>query len=293
MKKRLLGFMLAFLVGSTVAYAQQAVSGRVTSGGFPLPGVSILVKGTTTGTSTDADGRFTIRVPDNSSVLVVSFIGYTTQEIEVGSQTNLSIEMTEDTRQLGEVVVTALGIERESKSLSYATQTVDGSELMEARDLNILNSLSGRAAGVEIQKSSSGAGGSTKILIRGEKSLSGNSRPLFVIDGVPMANNVGGQPGMWGGTDQGDGFSQINPDDIESITVLRGPNAAALYGSQGANGVVLITTKKGKEGAARVEFSTGVTLETILKKPELQFKYGAVGNAKESWSTTPGDYASD
>src|SRR5690606_6076522 len=153
--------------------------------------------------------------------------------------------------------------------------------------------LSGRAAGVEIQKSSSGAGGSTKILIRGEKSLSGNSRPLFVIDGVPMANNVGGQPGMWGGTDQGDGFSQINPDDIESITVLRGPNAAALYGSQGANGVVLITTKKGKEGAARVEFSTGVTLETILKKPELQFKYGAVGNAKESWSTTPGDYASD
>lgn len=285
--------MLAFLVGSTVAYSQQAVSGRVTSGGFPLPGVSILVKGTTTGTSTDADGRFTIRVPDNSSVLVVSFIGYTTQEIEVGSQTNLSIEMTEDTRQLGEVVVTALGIERESKSLSYATQTVDGSELMEARDLNILNSLSGRAAGVEIQKSSSGAGGSTKILIRGEKSLSGNSRPLFVIDGVPMANNVGGQPGMWGGTDQGDGFSQINPDDIESITVLRGPNAAALYGSQGANGVVLITTKKGKEGAARVEFSTGVTLETILKKPELQFKYGAVGNAKESWSTTPGDYASD
>ena len=295
MKKRLPGFLILFLISCGSAWAQHTVSGRVTvPDGTALPGVSVLVKGTNTGTSTDADGRFNIGVPDNNSTLVLSFIGYTSQEIAVGSQTNLNIRMTEDTQQLGEVVVTALGIEREAKSLSYAQQTVDGSTLTQARDINILNSLSGRAAGVDIRKSSSGPGGSTKVMLRGNKSMSGGSQPLFVIDGIPMANNIGGQPNMWGGTDQGDGMSQINPDDIESMTVLRGSNAAALYGSQGANGVVLITTKKGKEGAAKVEFNTGVTMETILKRPELQFKYGSKnGTEKESWSTTPGNYASD
>lgn len=296
MKKRLLGFVVLFLVAGATAFAQRTVSGRVTSSvdGSPLPGVSVLVKGTTTGTSTDVDGRFTLAVPDNNAVLVLSFIGFTTQEVPVGNQTELAIQMNEDTQQLGEVVVTALGIEREAKSLSYAQQTVDGSTLTQARDLNILNSLSGRAAGVDIKKSSSGPGGSTKVVLRGNKSMSGDSQPLFVIDGIPMANNIGGQPGMWGGTDQGDGMSQINPDDIESITVLRGSNAAALYGSQGANGVVLITTKKGKDGAAKIEFNTGVTMETVLKKPELQFKYGSKnGTEKESWSTTPGNYTSD
>ena len=296
MKKRLLGFLVLFLVAGATAMAQQTVSGRVTSSadGAPLPGVSVLVKGTNTGTSTDVDGRFTLSVPDNNSTLVLSFIGFTTQEIEVGGQTNLTVQMSEDAQQLGEIVVTALGIEREAKSLSYAQQTVDGSTLTQARDINILNSLSGRAAGVDIKKSSSGPGGSTKVVLRGNKSMSGGSQPLFVIDGIPMANNIAGQPGMWGGTDQGDGMSQINPDDIESMTVLRGSNAAALYGSQGANGVVLITTKKGKEGTARVEFNTGITMETVLKKPELQFKYGSKsGTEKESWSTTPGNYASN
>lgn len=296
MKKRLLGFLVLFLVAGVSAMAQRTVTGRVTSSvdGAPLPGVSVIVKGTTTGTSTDVDGQFSIAVPDNNSTLVLSFIGFRTQEVAVGSQTNVAVKLDEDTQQLGEVVVTALGIEREAKSLSYAQQTVDGSALTQARDINILNSLSGRAAGVDIKKSSSGPGGSTKVVLRGNKSMSGGSQPLFVIDGIPMANNIGEQPGMWGGTDRGDGMSQINPDDIESMTVLRGSNAAALYGSQGANGVVLITTKKGREGAARVEFNTGLTLETVLKKPELQFKYGSKnGTEKESWSTTPGNYASD
>lgn len=295
MKKRLLGFMVLFLISFAGAFAQHTVSGRVTTpDGAALPGVSLLVKGTNSGTSTDADGRFTIGVPDSNSILVLSFIGYTTQEIVVGSQTSLNISMTEDTRQLGEVVVTALGIEREAKSLSYAQQTVDGGTLMQTRDINILNSLSGRAAGVDIKKSSSGPGGSTKVMLRGNKSMSGGSQPLFVIDGIPMANRIGGQPGMWGGTDQGDGMSQINPDDIESISVLRGSNAAALYGSAGGDGVVLITTKKGKAGATKVEFNTGITMETVLKKPELQFKYGSKsGTEKESWSATPGNYASN
>ncbi len=296
MKKRLLGFVVLFLVSGAAVFAQRTVSGKVTTAtdGAPLPGVSVLVKGTTTGTSTDVDGNFTVSVPGNDAILVVSFIGFSTQEITVGSQTDLRIQMREDAQQLGEVVVTALGIEREAKSLSYAQQTVDGGMLTQARDINILNSLSGRAAGVDIKKSSSGPGGSTKVMLRGNKSMSGGSQPLFVIDGIPMANNIAGQPGMWGGTDQGDGMSQINPDDIESMTVLRGSNAATLYGSQGANGVVLITTKKGRQGAAKVEFNTGVTLETVLKKPELQFKYGSKsGTEKESWSTTPGNYASN
>lgn len=295
MKKRLLGFMIFFLMACASAWAQHTVSGVVTSSdGSALPGVSVLVKGTSTGTSTDAEGKFAIAVPNDNSILVLSFIGFTTQEITVGGQTSLNIGMEEDTRQLSEVVVTALGIQREAKSLTYAQQSVDGSELMQARDINILNSLSGRAAGVDIKKSSSGPGGSTKVVLRGNKSMSGDSQPLYVIDGIPMANNIGGQPGMWGGTDQGDGMSQINPDDIESMTVLRGSNAAALYGSQGANGVILITTKKGKDGAARVEFNTGVTLESVLKKPELQFKYGSKsGTEKESWSSTPGNHASN
>lgn len=233
MKKRLLGFLVLFLAVGAAAMAQRTVSGRVTSAdGAPLPGVSVLVKGTTTGTSTDADGQFTVGVQDENSVLVISFIGYTPQEITVGNQTNINVTMMDDITQLGEVVVTALGIERQAKSLSYAQQTVDGSELMEARDINILNSLSGRAAGVDIKKSSSGPGGSTKVMLRGNKSMSGGSQPLFVIDGIPMVNGIGGQPGMWGGTDQGDGMSQINPDDIESISVLRGSNAAAYTEAQ-------------------------------------------------------------
>lgn len=292
MKKRLL--TLLFLVTSLGLYAQR-ISGKVTaaSDGAPLPGVSVVVKGTSNGTTTNADGDYALDVPGSSEALVFSFIGYATQEVQIAGQTQINVSLADDITQLNEVVVTALGIEREAKSLSYAQQTVDGSSLTQARDINILNSLSGRAAGVDIKKSSSGPGGSTKVVLRGNKSMAGGSQPLFVIDGIPMANNIGSQPGMWGGTDGGDGMSQINPDDIESMTILRGSNAAALYGSQGANGVILITTKKGKEGAARVDFNTGVTFESVLKKPDLQFKYGAIGGAKESWSTTPGNYASN
>lgn len=294
MKKRLLKLTCLFILLSVSVYAQR-VTGKVTAAtdGSPMPGVSVLVKGTSTGTATDASGAFALNVSDANGTLVFSFIGYVTQEVQLQGRSDINVSLAEDATQLSEVVVTALGIEREAKSLSYAQQTVDGGQLTQARDINILNSLSGRAAGVDIKKSSSGPGGSTKIVLRGNKSLSGNSEPLFVIDGIPMANNKGSQPGMWGGWDGGDGMSQINPDDIESISVLRGSNAAALYGSQGANGVVLITTKKGKEGAAKVEFSTGATFESVLKKPDLQFKYGAVGGAKESWSYTPGNYASD
>jgi TonB-linked SusC/RagA family outer membrane protein len=294
MKKRLLNLSCLLMLLSMSVYAQR-ITGKVTSAsdGTPIPGVSVVVKGTSSGTSTNSEGAFVLEVTDPNSTLVFSFIGFATQDVLVAGKTEVNVSLAEDATQLNEVVVTALGIEREAKSLSYAQQTVDGSTLTQARDINILNSLSGRAAGVDIKKSSSGPGGSTKVVLRGNKSMSGDSQPLFVIDGIPMANNRGDQPGMWGGVDTGDGMSQINPDDIESISVLRGSNAATLYGSQGANGVVLITTKKGREGVAKVDFSTGVTFESVLKKPELQFKYGAIGGAKESWSTTPGNYASN
>ena len=284
--------VIMVVLNSTYLMAQNTITGLVTSSsGEPLIGVSILEAGTTNGTVSDLDGNYTITVADDAS-LVFSYTGHTTQTVEVAGQSSINVIL-ESGVALDEVVVTALGIEREKSTLTYAQQTVDGNELMKARDVNFLNSLSGRAAGVEIKKSSSGAGGSTRVVLRGDKSLSGNSEPLFVIDGIPLANTRGGQPGMWDGVDGGDGISQLNPDDIESISILRGSNAAALYGSQGANGVVLITTKSGQEGQAKVSFSTGLTFENVLLKPDLQFKYGSTGGTKESWSTTPGDYASD
>lgn len=284
--------ILAIVGLSTGIMGQRTVSGTVTAtGGDPLIGVNVLVKGTTTGTVTDLDGKYSVNVPE-AAILEFSYTGYTSQEIPVAGQAVIDVTL-EEGIALGEVVVTALGIEREKSSLTYAQQTVGGSELLEARDINFLNSLAGKAAGVEIKKSSSGPGGSTRVVLRGDKSLNGNSDPLFVIDGIPMANNRSGQPGMWGGFDGGDGMSQINPEDIESITILRGSNAAALYGSQGANGVVLITTKEGKEGPAKVSVSTGITFENVLLKPDLQFKYGSQGGTKESWSSTPGNYDSD
>ncbi len=291
-KKLLLFFVLVF--GAYPLLAQsKTVTGTVTDAtdGSPLPGVNVLVQGTTTGSQTDFDGNYSIEAA-SGDVLVFSFLGMKSQSITVGASNNYDVSMEEDAEQLGEVVVTALGIRREEKTLTYAQQTVRADELTATRDPNFMNSISGKAAGVEIKKSSSGAGGSTKIVLRGNKSLSGDSSPLFVIDGIPMANNKGGQPGMWGGVDAGDGLSAINPDDIESISILKGSNAAVLYGSQGANGVVVITTKQGKSGKTTVSLNSGYTFEHYLELPDLQFKYGANGNAKESWSTTPGDYAS-
>tara|TARA_Y100001972_G_scaffold70095_1_gene85422 strand:+ start:625 stop:3657 length:3033 start_codon:yes stop_codon:yes gene_type:complete len=284
-------FLQALLLLISFASLGQNVSGVVTAGGEGLPGVSVIIKGTTNGTSTDVDGRYSLSVSGvDNPVLVYTSVGFSTQEIEVGNRTVIDVALEEDEVQLGEVVVTALGIEREEKSLTYTQQTVGGDELTKVRDVNFLSNLAGRAAGVQIQKSSGGPGGSTKVQLRGNKNLTGDSDPLFVIDGIPMVNNKGGQPGMWGGVDGGDGISQLNQDDIESISILKGANAAALYGSQGANGVVLITTKKGQAGKAKITLNSGVTFENVLLKPDLQFKYGAIGGIKESWDTNPGNY---
>jgi len=287
MRKLFLIFSMYFaLLGS--AYAQQTVTGTVTGDdGSSLPGVTVVEKGTSNGTITDINGKYTTTVPSDA-VLVFSFVGMKTTEEVVNGRSTIDVTMNTSSIGVDEVVVTALGIKRSKKSLTYASQQVDGDELMKAKGTNFMDALSGKAAGMEIKKSSSGAGGSTRVILRGFKSLGGSSEPLYVIDGIPIMNIKRGQPGMWGGTDQGDGLSQLNPDDIESINVLKGLNASILYGSQGANGVVLITTKSGKQGKTKVSLSSTTTFESVLIYPELQFDYGAVNGAKESWSTTKG-----
>jgi len=274
----------------TLNAQQMQVSGVVTAeeDGAPIVGASVLEKGTSNGVVTDFDGKYSLTVKTGAT-LVISFVGMQTQEVVVSGATHNVVLKSGDVG-LNEVVVTALGIKRQEKTLSYAQQSVGGDELTKTRDVNFMNSLSGKTSGIDIKKSSGGVGGSTKIVLRGNKSLSGVSEPLIVIDGIPMVNNKGGQPGMWGGIDQGDGLSQINPDDIESISILKGSNAAALYGSQGANGVVLITTKKGDAGNTKVTISSGVTFENVLELPDLQFEYGALAGAKESWSYEKGSY---
>jgi TonB-linked SusC/RagA family outer membrane protein len=272
--------------------AQVKLQGTVVDeSGLGLPGVNVVVKGTTKGSVTDIDGKFEFTADDVASkILVFSSMGYSTQELPIGQMVNFKVTMKEDVVGLDEVVVTALGIKKQEKTLTYAQQTVKGDELMQARDNNFMNALAGKAAGVDIKKSSSGAGGSTKITLRGDKNMTGSSDPLFVIDGIPMVNNRGGQPGMWGGTDGGDGLSQLNPDDIESMTILKGANAAALYGSQGSNGVIVITTKSGKSGSLDISLNSGITFESVTNLPELQYDYGAESGKKESWSKTKGSY---
>lgn len=233
-----------------------SVSGTIVDEkGEPVIGANIAQKGTTNGTISDFDGNFTIKVPKGSELLV-SYVGYVPQTVKATGAV-LKIILKEDAKVLGEVVVTAMGIQRKEETLTYATQTVGGNELTRAKEANLINSLQGKSAGLVITPNSGGAGGASKILLRGNASIMGNNSPLIVIDGVPMRNDVSGQMEMdtggaamiAGGSEEGsDALSQLNPDDIESITVLKGANSAALYGSAASNGVLMITTKKGREG---------------------------------------------
>ncbi|MDP4206871.1 MAG: SusC/RagA family TonB-linked outer membrane protein, partial [Bacteroidota bacterium] len=289
MKKTML--LLCLLIGMiSWASAQTKITGKVVSAddGQPVMGASVLVKGTTVGTVTDMDGAFSVNLPSSSKTLVFSFVGMLT--VDLPAQNGMIVKLSSDAKQMKEVVVTALGIKRDKKTLTYASQQVSGEELKKASDRNFMGALSGKVAGIDIKTSSSGAGGSTKAVLRGNKSLTGLSEPLYVIDGIPMVNNKAGQPGSYGGTDSGDGLSQINSEDIESINVLKGANASILYGSQGANGVILITTKKGKAGKTTVSVSSSTVFETVSGLPDFQYKYGAVNGSDYSWSKTAGNY---
>lgn len=282
MKKILCVFsiLLSVLCSSLNGYAQnRTVTGKVTSAddGSALPGVNVLVKGTTNGTTTGVDGGYSLPVSD-AATLVFSFIGFTTQEVEVGSRSEINVSMASDVKQLGEVVVTALGIEREERSLGYAVQEVSGESLEKAREVNVVNSLAGRVAGVQITGGSGNMGGSSRILIRGANSIAGNNQPLFVVDGVPFDNSnytTTNQARGAGGYDYGNMAQDINPDDIESISVLKGPSAAALYGTRASNGVILITTKsgRGKKGIG-ISVNSGVTFDRVYVLPKYQNEYG-------------------
>ncbi len=295
-------------VHSTMQQKQRTIKGTVSDEyGEPLIGVSVLVQGTTTGTITDIDGNYTLEILNDEAVLEFSYIGYQKISLRVAGASSFNIIMKEDAQQLNEVVVTAMGIERKEKSLTYATQQVKGDELMKVQDANFVNALSGKASGVTITPSAGGAGGASKILLRGNKSILGNNSPLIVIDGVPMTNNVNGQTGFDGGsnltyssTSEGsDPLSLVNPDDIESLNILKGANAAALYGSAAANGVLMITTKKGKEGRISINVSSSATFDRPLLTPKIQNVYGATVDptaetlSVDSWGKKLSDLTAD
>ena len=293
LQKGILRIPLLLLCLAFAGYiSAQNVSGKVTDAttGDPLIGASVREDGTSNGAVTTADGTYRIKVSNPSAKLLVSYTGYQAQTIMLAGKTTADVALEAGTA-LNEVVVTALGISREKKSLSYGAQEVSSGELNRVKDANVINALSGRTAGLQINRSGSGVGGSTRVVMRGQKSTRDNN-VLYVVDGVPMFNYSPGQPGdIWGqsgnsgnvGRDGGDAISNINPDDIESMTVLKGASAAALYGSQAANGVILVTTKKGKSGDAKIEFSSNATWETPVMSPELQFSYNARPNENFSW----------
>ncbi len=287
MKTRLLA-LLVITLWSANALAQGTVTGQVLdTDGIVLPGVNVIVAGTTQGVVSDFDGNYSIEAPANAT-LMYSYIGYIDQSIEVGSRSVINVNMVTDVSQLDEVVVTALGVKRETKALQYSVTKIDGSKLTEAREINLGNSLTGRVAGVNVSKPSSGPAGSTRIIIRGNKTLGGQNQPLYVVDGIPMDNSGFGQAGLWGGSDGGDGLTSVNPDDIESIVVLKGANAAALYGSRGGNGVINITTKQGtKRKGIGVTYSSNVVFDALYDHSDLQQKYGA-GNYVDGVATKPG-----
>jgi TonB-linked SusC/RagA family outer membrane protein len=264
---RKITILLAFLLFavSQGAFAQKTITGKVTSteDGLGMPGVPVVVKGTTIGTATDVDGAFTLSVPNDAATLVISFIGMKTVELPIGSQTTFNVALEPNIMALEDVVVTAFGISRQAKALTYAAQNVNPAALAEARSINPVNSLSGRVAGLSITTASTGVGAASKVLLRGNRSIAGSSEPLYVIDGVPMG-----------------GISNLSPDEILSISVLKGANAAALYGSRANNGAIIVTTKSGAGLSEGVLVDLGFTFQgasaVILDK--MQNEYGQGGN---------------
>ena len=256
--KKLLLYLVFFVLGASALMAQtRVITGTVTSsteGEGTLPAVTVIVKGTGVGTSTDADGRYSLSVPADATTLVFSFIGMKPQEVAIDGRTVINVIMEPETVGLDEVVVTALGISREKKSLGYATQEVKGDVVSTVKTANFMNNLSGKVSGVQIQRNQN-LGGSTNVIVRGSKSLINSNQVLYVVDGVPINNQIGkytdvgvtsSQAASGAGYDYGNAAADIDPENIESINILKGSAATALYGSRASAGVVMITTKKGK-----------------------------------------------
>ena len=271
---------------TAVQQSDQEITGTVEDSSGPLIGATVKVVGATAGTVTDLDGRFTLKCKPGT-MLEISYIGYTAQQVK--AQNGMKVVMKEDGQALSEVVVTALGIKRERKALGYALSEVKGEELTKAKETNVMNSLAGKVAGLVVNQTAGGASGSTRVLLRGNTEITGNNQPLYVIDGVPLDNTNFGSAGQAGGYDLGDGISAINPDDIENMTVLKGPAASALYGSRASHGVILITTKKADKDKVSVEYNGSFTIDTQLAKwDNIQQVYGQGFNGEYARSASSG-----
>ncbi|WP_299390554.1 SusC/RagA family TonB-linked outer membrane protein [uncultured Gelidibacter sp.] len=295
MEKRLLLILLCFI--GFQAFAQERIlTGEVSDkNGIPVVGASVYIKNTTKGAVTDLDGKFSFSAPDkNDAVLVISSVGFNTQEITIGANATFKVTLLENLEDLDEVVVTALGIKREKKALGYAVTEIKGAVIAETQRENFINGLAGRVAGVEVNSTSGLPGSSSSIVIRGISSLSGNNQPLFVVDGLPISNNTtstsvfaSSLSGSTSFENRGIDFTNrgadINPEDIESVTILKGPEAAALYGIEAASGAIVITTKRGKAGKTRIDYSNSFRMDKIVEYPEIQQVYdrGANGYTNE------------
>jgi TonB-linked SusC/RagA family outer membrane protein len=288
-------FLLTVLLSLTGLLAAQTISGTVTdqSTGEPLIGATVLQEGTTSGTVTDLDGNFTLTLTEQPATLLVTYVGYANQRVEVAEgQTTVDVAMSQGT-SLDEVVVTALGIERQAKNITYSVQELSGDQIRVTRDPNFANTLNGKVAGLTVTTGAGGPGGAARIVLRGNRSISGSNNALVVVDGVPVDNSSRGQVGNdFGGYNSIDGASNINPADIESVSFLKGGAAAALYGSRGANGVMLITTKSGQAGKIRVDVNSTVSLEEPMILPDFQNTYGQ-GNGGTSNATAAGSWGGE
>ena len=292
MRKFLLFAFLCLLQLSFAQAQERSISGKVISSedGSPLPGVNVVLKGTATGTVTDADGNFRLNVPSQGGTLVITFIGLSTQEVEINDRTIIDVQMSQDVQQLGEIVVTAQGLERDERSLGYSLQSVSGQQIQQRSEPNLLNSLQGKIAGVNIVGSSGAPGASTNINIRGITSFNGSNQPLIVVDGVIFSNIMNNSTNTLFDSQTSNRLADINPDVIESVNILKGPAAAVLYGSRASAGAIIITTKSGKGvKGTEVTFSSSYNIQRVYGLPDFQNEYGQgvnndfVNTSNNSW----------
>lgn len=270
---------------AAASQVESKATGTVVDADGGVIGATVAVKGTQTGTVTDFDGNFSVNAK-KGDILVISYVGYATQEVKYEGAP-LTVTLKEDNTMLSEVVVTALGVKRDRKALGYGLAEVKGEDLQKAKETNVINSLAGKVAGLVVSNTAGGASGSTRVLLRGNTEMTGNNQPLYVVDGVPLDNTNFGSAGTEGGYDLGDGISAINPDDIENMTVLKGPAASALYGSRASHGVILITTKKADKDKFSVEYNGSLTFDSQLAKwDNIQQIYGQGNGGKYSHSAT-------
>lgn len=271
-------FLMIMAIGfSVTSFAQKKVSGQVLEmeTNMPLIGVTIVVKGTDKGVTTDFDGKYEINGIADTDVLVFSYIGYKTKEFLVGGQSTINVSLEVDAQEMDEVVITALNIQRDKESLGYSVSQISAAEVNVAKENNVMNSLTGKVSGLQISQANTGVDGSSRILLRGVTTINGSNRPLVVVDGIPISNDAGGGS-QWGGVDRGDALSDINPDDVESISVLKGAGAAAAYGSLGMHGVILITTKSGtKKQGIGISLNSSFSFTEVALTPDLQNEYGS------------------